>query len=126
MTTPQTPLTTLATLTSSSSTVPTTSPSPLPQDCTPGAFACNSPTTFSRCVTNASGSNSYVFFGNVAPGTVCQNGQFVHANEGACAQNGELICNGERSFFVCVHGGLINMGPTAAGTVCRNGVIVAG
>lgn len=63
--------------------------------------------------------------GNVAAGTECVNGQIVRQNEGACATDGELVCNGTGAFYICDHGGLVNMGSVAAGTKCDNGEIIA-
>jgi hypothetical protein len=56
---------------------------------------------------------------------ICQDGQFIRENAGACTPDGDLFCNGENAFFLCDHGGLVDMGPTAPGTMCQDGVIIA-
>ncbi len=61
--------------------------------------------------------------GSVAAGMTCLDGQIVRQNKGACTPNGALFCNGEKMFYLCDQGGLIEMGSVAPGTVCRDGVI---
>jgi hypothetical protein len=67
----------------------------------------------------------YIYFGSVAAGMQCVNGKFTRQNAGACPVDGALVCNGPNAFYLCDHGGLIDMGRVAAGTVCANGAIVA-
>ena len=61
----------------------------------------------------------------VAAGMTCSNGQIIRQNAGPCTPNGQIFCNGSNAFYICDQGGLVNMGPTAAGTVCVDGKIVA-
>lgn len=61
--------------------------------------------------------------GSVAAGMQCVNGQFTRQNAGACTPSGSIFCNGTNAFYMCDQGGLIDMGPVAPGTACRNGVI---
>lgn len=63
--------------------------------------------------------------GQVAAGMQCTNGAIIRQNDGACTPDGQLQCNGSQSFYLCTNGGLIDMGPVAAGTTCLNGVIVS-
>ncbi|OQU94551.1 hypothetical protein CLAIMM_00898 [Cladophialophora immunda] len=128
VTRPTTFTTLIRLVTSSSSTTTTTttttSPTSLPLPCVPGTFACNTPSSFSQCVGTDTGT-TYIFMGSVALGTTCVNGQIIRENDGPCTPNGALFCNGDRAFYLCDQGGLVEMGPVAPGTVCRNGVIVA-
>lgn len=65
--------------------------------------------------------------GPVAEGTICVNGVIGRANSGPCDQDGALICgDGGNTFFLCDHGGLVDMGSVAGGTTCVDGAIVAG
>jgi hypothetical protein len=61
--------------------------------------------------------------GSVAAGMTCMDGQIIRQNAGPCTPNGQLLCNGENAFYLCDQGGLVDMGPVAPGTACRNGVI---
>lgn len=61
--------------------------------------------------------------GSVAAGMQCVDGSIIRQNDGPCTPNGSLFCNGPNAFYMCDQGGLINMGPVAAGTKCENGVI---
>lgn len=54
----------------------------------------------------------------------CVNGQFTRQNDGPCTPSGNIFCNGPTAFYMCDQGGLIPMGPVAAGTECLNGEIV--
>ncbi|KAK5048912.1 hypothetical protein LTR84_005333 [Exophiala bonariae] len=122
---PTTP-TTFTTIISSLTTTPTTSPTStaLPLPCTPGTFACNSPSTFSQCVSTSASSTIFVYMGSVAAGMQCVNGQFTRQNDGPCTPSGNIFCNGLSAFYMCDQGGLIPMGSVAAGTECLNGEIV--
>ena len=71
--------------------------------------------------------SSTVFFGGVAPGTYCDDQQTPNRiranNDGNCSNDGTISCNGEHAIFKCDQGGLIDLGPTAPGTKCVDGVI---
>ena len=124
-TTSSVPSTTLAasttTTTSSVTSSTTATATMLSGPCTPGAFGCNSLTSFSQCVAGAGGTTTYTYMGPVAAGMECVNGQIIRQNDGPCTPNGQLFCDGEYSFYLCDQGGLINMGPVAPGTICNNG-----
>lgn len=63
--------------------------------------------------------------GSTADGTVCDDGQIMRDDDGACTPNGALVCGSNNfTFYLCDQGGLIDMGPVAAGTECINGEIV--
>lgn len=108
---------------------PTTVAAPLPAPsiitrCSPGALLCPSPSTYALC--NADGTPTTPQ--PVAPGTQCSNGNIVLASaQGSCdATPGVWLCtHGGMSFSSCWNGQWVNMGSVAAGTVCRDGVIVA-
>ncbi|KAL9073121.1 MAG: hypothetical protein Q9161_003175 [Pseudevernia consocians] len=94
-----------------------------------GAYGiyCNTPDTFSLCVPSQDGTE-YFYFGSVAPGTYCDTDEErIRAdNYGNCSPDGQLFCGADgTTFFICDQGGLISFGPTAAGTECVNGAIVA-
>ena len=95
-----------------------------------GAYGiyCNSASDFSLCVPSSGGGTQYFYFGSVAQGTYCDaNRQRIRAtNYGDCSPDGQLVCGSDGvTFFRCDQGGLIYFGPTAAGTECVNGQIVA-
>ncbi|ETI21120.1 hypothetical protein G647_07464 [Cladophialophora carrionii CBS 160.54] len=122
---PSTPTSALSTPTrpataSSSSASPISTALPLP--CAPGTFACNTAWSFSQCVASATGP-TYIFMGAVAAGMTCRDGRIIRQNAGACTPNGQLRCNGAGAFYLCDQGGLVDMGPVAPGTACRDGVI---
>lgn len=95
-----------------------------------GAYGiyCDTPNTFSLCVPTAAGGTQYFYFGSVAQGTYCDTvEERIRAdNYGNCAPDGQIFCGiGGLTFFECDQGGMISFGPTAAGTECINGQIVA-
>lgn len=88
---------------------------------------CNSCDTFSVCAPGPNG-NEEVFFGPVADGTYCDEleNKIRADNYGDCSPDGHLFCDDTGSaFFECDQGGLIDVGPVAAGTTCVDGNIVA-
>lgn len=94
-----------------------------------GAYGiyCDTNTTFSVCVPTSTGTE-YFYFGSVAPGTYCDTTQMrIRAdNYGNCSPDGQIFCGADgTTFFICDQGGLISFGPTAAGTECVNGQIIA-
>ena len=93
--------------------------------CTVGSFTCNSTSTFSQCVEDADGSTSYTYMGSVAAGTQCVNGTISAQNSGSCSTDGAIVCGSTgTTFYMCDHGGLIDMGSVADGTECVDGAIV--
>ncbi|EXJ94373.1 hypothetical protein A1O1_02767 [Capronia coronata CBS 617.96] len=111
------------TSTSTTTSAPSAPSASATSSCVPGTFECNSLTTFSQCVSTSSSSTTYVYMGSVAAGMQCVNGQFVRESSGTCTPSGSIFCNGENAFYLCDQGGLVDMGPVAPGTACRNGVI---
>ena len=98
------------------------------QNCVPNTIFCNTATMFSLCTPGGVNGTREVFFGSVAPGTYCDQGQgrIRAANNGNCQPDGKLQCGpGGNTFFQCDQGGLINIGAVAPGTTCVNGSIMA-
>ncbi|KAK5210810.1 hypothetical protein LTR47_001531 [Exophiala xenobiotica] len=119
LTTPSTSPTTTTTTSSSSATA-----TAQPTTCTPGTFSCNSVSTFSQCVATSSTTTTYIYMGSVAAGMQCVgDGTIERQNAGPCTPSGSIFCNGTNAFYMCDQGGLIDMGPVAPGTACRDGVI---
>ncbi|KAM0804491.1 hypothetical protein BDR22DRAFT_818129 [Usnea florida] len=94
-----------------------------PRPCTPSELYCNSKTSFSVCASAVGGGSRYVFMGTVAKGTSCDDRRIVKAHGGNCTPVGNLKCNGERGFFLCKEGGLVNMGDVIKETTCADGEI---
>ncbi|OAL28840.1 hypothetical protein AYO22_02705 [Fonsecaea multimorphosa] len=118
--------TSITSITTTTTTIsPTVSPTSLPLPCVPGTFTCNDALSFSQCISTDSSTTTYVYMGSVALGMTCVNGQIIRENDGPCTPNGALSCNGDRAFYLCDQGGLIDMGPVAPGTICQDGGIVA-
>ena len=104
-------------------------PTAMPTSCIPGTFFCNTPTSFSTCISptySSSGAN-FIYMGSVAAGMTCVNGpngaQIERQNDGPCTPNGQIFCKGSTAFYMCTDGGLIDMGPVAPGTQCSSGQI---
>lgn len=118
-----------AATTTQQDSLPTATATPSPpttstDTCSPGVLLCPSPNTFALC--NADGTPTTPQA--VAPGTQCSNGNIILAdNSGPCdSPAGTWLCrDGGMSFSSCSNGYWINMGSVAAGTVCRDGAIVA-
>lgn len=120
--------------------------------CVPGTFICTSETTWYTCDWN-DGGDDWVYRSprDVADGMMClpnlapysseintgqqalvpagfyRDDRYVRSRpDGDCDRDGSLRCRNEGAeFMVCDHGGWVRMGEVAAGTICRNGNIVA-
>ncbi|KAJ9602682.1 hypothetical protein H2200_012876 [Cladophialophora chaetospira] len=119
------PTTLMTTTRSTTTSSPLTTATALALPCVPGTFTCDTPSSFSQCISSPSSldGSTYVYMGSVAAGMTCVDGQIIRQNAGACTPSGQLFCNGERAFYLCDQGGLIDMGPVTPGTACRDGVI---
>lgn len=123
--------------------------------CVPGTFICTSKTTWETCdypSTDSDQTWAYQYPRNVSDGMEClprvsaysedtwqyaqqssspdgyyRNDEIIRARpDGACGEEGSFQCSNDGlSLSVCDHGGWVNMGPVASGTVCIDGEIVA-
>ena len=118
--------------------------------CTPGKFLCIDENTFVTCMSSDDGSDySSTYYSSartVAPGMFCRpywappasegnsrefyrDDRYVRARpEGDCEYIGALQCTDAgrgmgSGFWICDHGGWIDMGYVSAGTVCVDGEI---
>lgn len=65
--------------------------------------------------------------GSTAAGTVCVDGRIIRKTEGSCKreEEGKVVCKeGGMGFWICVEGGLVDMGLVALGTKCLGGKII--
>lgn len=77
-------------------------PTTLPTTCTPGTFFCNSPSSFSACVSpnySTTGAN-FIYMGDVAAGMQCVDSQIIRQNDGPCTPSGQIFCDGSNAFYM--------------------------
>lgn len=120
--------------------------------CVPGSFICTSNTTWETCDRDNDNAWAYLYPRDVSAGMEClpqlvqysgttwQYAQQSHSPNGYyrsdeierarprgdCSEEGAMRCSTDGlTFSVCDHGGWIDMGMVASGTICVNGDIVA-